>query len=149
MNWGNYRRLVRHLETIPATKFHYGKNDLAQDECGCAAWHCVRTLAVTGQATEVPYELAGSTDFQHFLDVSFVEASYLFGMEARSDDEWPEAGCKRVWRLTGEEGRREALRRLAVVAARYGVDPAEATFLTACKAGVAVPLTAEELVGVE
>lgn len=114
MNWTNYRRLVDYLQALPPDRFHYGRNTLGGD-CGCVAVHAV----VGGMVAVDQCEYAGSRHLRELLGVTQKESRYLFGF-GQSPDE-PSA-----MDLDGAAGLTEALRRLSVVATRYGGEPASA-----------------------
>ena len=106
-NWTNYNRLTRHLETMDPERFDY-KVDLQTHQPGCIACQCA---ALRGASMS-----DGMLEIVQFLAVSHKEASFLYGFGDEPDhesDSWGIPFCQRA------DGIREALRRLAIVAARY------------------------------
>lgn len=119
MNWENWTLLVEDLKQLPPERFNYGTSCDAR--CGCVAVQVfVRT---TGRRDGCHVLSAGV--IRQFLEVSYLEAQFIYG------DCVPELGPGETlydgWGNgpRGAEGISEALRRLSVVAARYGGPPAE------------------------
>lgn len=150
MNWTNYDRLTRHLETMESRLFNYAYSaphsgrGMYAESLGCVACQC---LILAGRPLPV-FETSGggktssSSDIQRFLNVSDNEAFYLYnGHEGRDVNH-------------GDEGIREALRRLALVASRYqrpsspltesvNANDDEAAFLASVRALIQQPMESE------
>lgn len=151
MNWTNYRRLRAFLESLPDEAFNYGI-DLQGREgaaCGCVA-HYARQLFRTVEM--------GPLAISEALGVPVGESCYLYGAAATTHEAVePDAPQFFAYNpdAIGRPGRLEALRRLAVVAARYGGEPAstpepkpfvadDAAFLASVRALIGQPLVEAE-----
>lgn len=145
MHWTNYRKLVNYLKTMDPRLFDYGLNPDPHDDgypCGCVETHC----DVLSGHDEGILEFLGITDG---------EANYLFGLESPEIDPAAEhyKTLEQDFRATGKAGIREALRRLDVVAARYGgcpdeiapstFQPNDQKFLASVRALIGAPVEAE------
>jgi hypothetical protein len=153
-NETNYRRLRGYLEQLDPAKFDYDRYAYSQqdDGCGCVAV-CVAVLTQTAKGDGRTSE----KEIFDFLRVTMQEAHYLYGWANQDID--PGSSCAfehRPIRL-GSNGIREAIRRLDVVAARYGVTPApepsapvssyvpdEGAFLASVRAVAQQPLAVPE-----
>lgn len=117
MDWINYRRLVNYIIALNPREFNYATT------CMCVGGH-VKVLDATASDF-------GTSAIRDFLSVTPKEADYIFGVSAA----WDGVGlsCYRTYEshkttftdTAGEAGIREALRRLAVVAARHGGEPSQ------------------------
>lgn len=144
MDWHNYRLLVDDLKQLPPERFNYANANKGAS-CGCLAVQVFRLAP----ACEVNNQIDGYEDWLlpgtigRFLGISDDDAQYLFFATVAEPDALPH--------LLGAGGIAEALRRLAVVAARYGGPPADAepqstfqpdesAFLASCRALTSAPL---------
>lgn len=149
-NWTNYDRLVTHLKGMEPRLFNYANNVPCDDEAPCCVACQIRALE-TGSVA-----VAGGSCIERFLGCTATEAYFLFGYANRNlspddMDAWAAVYNDGI----GEFGIREALRRLAVVAARYvrpeeekPVEPPvfvgdDVAFLASVRALVGQPLIAE------
>lgn len=152
MNWTHYRTLVDYLTRLredAPEQFDYGHDGNGHGSCGCVAHH-LHFLDV-----DRTKRVNGPTAIRDYLDVSTDEACYLYGGDGMS----VEGRCGDFYytnpQRLGASGIAEALRRLAVVAARYGGEPAstpepkpfvadDAAFLASVRALIGQPLVEAE-----
>lgn len=107
MNWTNYKLLVDYITALPPAEWDHTKPffNTHGAPCGCYAAHIRARLAPELAREE------GTVAIAQFLSISPSEA----------DELWYPRGTG----TRGVPGIREALRRLSVVAARYGGPPQE------------------------
>ena len=145
MNFANYERLVKRVSELGTNTFHYGS---PSGENGCLACQsrllCGQDMRVTGSPD----------DIKGFLGVSMEEASYLYGctsdIDRKGGPSWDDINEYKAWmeEIKRDGGVSEAVRRLAVIAARHGYSSFkanESAFLTSIRALAEVK---EEGVGV-
>lgn len=127
MHWTNYRRLVNYLEQLPPEKFNYGvfivRPRDVDSPCGCVAV-CVASLTGEIETARDCWQDFDQFHIERFLQINDDEARYLFG-DSVSFDPDAHAAYGLAHRGQGAEGIREALRRLAIVAARHGGEPSQ------------------------
>jgi hypothetical protein len=146
MNWTNYRRLVDYLTALPPTRFKYTRVML--DNCGCVAGH-IHEMCGTKHLDI--FESGEWRTIARFLESTETEAKYVFGW---SDTEIERGADALSSAFTGQAGIAEALRRLNVVAQRYGGEPSavapsaytpdDAAFLASVRALIMQPLVESE-----
>ena len=122
MNWTNYDRLVEHLKKMEPSSFSYGNPcPETEEEASCVA--CQVRLLSHGRTVKAQLDLPGPLVIQQWMEVTQVESVYLFGRNKPEIDSSVRGdGFESICGAAGhgDAGIREALRRLAVVAARYG-----------------------------
>lgn len=118
LNYINYDRLVQHLRTMDWKKFAYESNQLSVN-ANCVACHII--ALEPGHPTEwIAAGNCGSAEaIRQFLGVTHEEASYIYGRLGTTFDPPGPDMPYTFWRGRGKPGIAEALRRLAIVAARY------------------------------
>lgn len=118
MNWTNYRLLVDDLRQLTPERFNYGSSSNAQ--CGCVAVQIFKRCEPNhGYSRGCSYRT-----IQYFLGIDVDEAKYIYGDRVIELD----GSSNRLFDgygngPSGTAGIAEALRRLSVVAARYGGEP--------------------------
>jgi len=127
MNWTNYRLLVDDLKQLPPERFDYG-NPVIDEPCGCVAVRVFARAPECAIRNDRAQTILLAGTIGQFLGITQQEAVFVYG---EADDEIAPFS-RTVYNLgrplpeqRGTAGIAEALRRLAVVAARYGGEPAQ------------------------
>ena len=108
-HWNNFDRLMAHMTSLQ--EFHYGNPEL-DGKPGCLACQLGASCGIQADDESVyGRPVYRHMVFQEHLGVTEREAMFLYGCWADS--------VSNAFHLTGEVGIKEALRRLAVVAAKY------------------------------